>query len=1094
MKKFSELIVKSKWIIISIFMLLSIGCCIGSSFVNINYNISDYLNEKTDTKIAIEIIEEEFGMTGDLQVMLDGIDKNTAKQVEKDIKEIENVINVNFDAEDETFYKDNKALYVIIIDGDDYSTVAENVTFEIKELIESKYNSDAEYGGTTIEKQNLKNGITNEIKYILIIAISLVIIILLITSRSWLEPVVLLAVSGIAILINNGTNFFFGEISYITNSISAILQLALSIDYSIVLIHTYRKYQKEGLNNNEAMEKAILECIRPVSASGLTTIAGLLALVFMSFTIGFDIGIVLMKGICISVVTSLTLLPCILIITDKLLIKTSKKDLKLKGKKLAKISFKASKVIVPVTLIAIVSSFCVQGLMNYSFADTQLQNEKMTETFGENNSLIVVFANSDNSYEKQKEFIKKIEDYKKSNGEDILINYTAYINTVREELTIDEASKDLELSKTEAEQLFTMYHLYKNPESLKLDFNTFINSAYDLVLNDKEAIEMVDEKTKTTIIQIKTVNDVLLNSNTAIEFYATLKNVNLEGSNIESIKQLYGIYAYNSLENTSVDFKTMLDFIILSSKENEIVGSMLSENDVLSLTNLSQGIVEFSTQMELPLDKQTFQGMMYQNYQKVLTTEEVDQIYASYFVMNNLEVKDTIEYMNIMNHLVTLGMITDDATILTLKNYTMTYQAMHSNYKYDEFATALGTISYGLTGQIPQINMDNNSILQMYVMYFETIGSFNDVKIKGIDFVDFALEQYQTNPIINSQMSSEDYNKLIDMKSIYDLSIDDNKYTYDTLTKRLSDLQNNMVSIIDTEKMSSDKVSGVFIKYAMNNNLNIEDSIMAFEVLDFINENKDNNFLLKQKLTTDKLEKVDEANEDIKRAEKLFKGENYSRLLLSLDVENDSEEGTKFVEFVKSVSREVFGENTYVAGELMSTYDLKESFDYDNTLITIITIISIFIIVLLVFKSISLPIVLVTIIQGAIWITCAITVGLNMDIFFMSYIVASCILMGATIDYGILLSNSYVEFRNEFDKKQSLIKAVESALPTVFTSGLILTICGFVIGFISSQISIATVGKLIGIGTISSVIMIIFVLPSVLYLFDKFIIKLTFKR
>ena len=117
-----------------------------------------------------------------------------------------------------------------------------------------------------------------------------------------------------------------------------------------------------------------------------------------------------------------------------------------------------------------------------------------------------------------------------------------------------------------------------------------------------------------------------------------------------------------------------------------------------------------------------------------------------------------------------------------------------------------------------------------------------------------------------------------------------------------------------------------------------------------------------------------------------------------------------------------------------------------------------------------------------------------MDIFFMSYIVASCILMGATIDYGILLSNSYVEFRNEFDKKQSLIKAVESALPTVFTSGLILTICGFVIGFISSQISIATVGKLIGIGTISSVIMIIFVLPSVLYLFDKFIIKLTFKR
>ena len=663
MKKISELIVKGKWVIISIFAVLMVVCCIGSSFVNINYNISDYLNDETDTKIAIEIIEDEFGMTGNLQVMLEGIDKDTAKEVSKDIKELDNVLNVNFDVNDETYYKEDSALYVIIIDGDDYSKTAEDVTSEVKDIIETKYNYEVEYGGTTIEKQNLKNGITNEIKYILIIAISLVVIILLITSSSWLEPVVLLAVSGIAILINSGTNFFFGEISYITNSISAILQLALSIDYSIVLIHTYRKCQREGIDKNEAMKKAIIECVRPVSASGLTTIAGLLALVFMSFTIGFDIGMVLMKGICISVITSLTLLPCVLILTDKLLLKTTKKALELKGKGLATIAYKLSKILVPVTLIIIVASACVQGSMNYTFSDTQLQNEKMTETFGKNNSLIVVFENSENSYELQKEFIKNIEAYKKLNGDDILINYTAYINTVREELTIIEASKDLELSITEAKQLFAMYHLYKNPELLKLDFNTFINSAYDLVLNDEEAIEMVDENTKTTIIQLKTVNDILLNSNTAIEFYTTLKNVNLEGSNIDSIKQLYGLYAYSSLEDASVDFKTMLDFIILLSNENDIVSSMLSENDVLSLTNLSQGIVEFNTQMELPLDKQTFQGMMYQNYKKLLTLEEVEQIYVSYFMMNNLykemngEESEGITYLDVSieSHLMSFG-------------------------------------------------------------------------------------------------------------------------------------------------------------------------------------------------------------------------------------------------------------------------------------------------------------------------------------------------------------------------------------------------------------------------------------------------------
>ena len=228
-------------------------------------------------------------------------------------------------------------------------------------------------------------------------------------------------------------------------------------------------------------------------------------------------------------------------------------------------------------------------------------------------------------------------------------------------------------------------------------------------------------------------------------------------------------------------------------------------------------------------------------------------------------------------------------------------------------------------------------------------------------------------------------------------------------------------------------------------------------------------------------------------AEALFLGERYARMLLSVDLPNESEESAEFADYLSRTAREIFGENAHIAGEIVSTRDLKETFDRDNLFISIFTIVSIFLIVMLIFRSLSLPVVLVAVIQGAIWISMSASL-LTGDIFFMSYIVATCILMGATIDYGILMSTNYVQFRTTMDRKTALYQAVEAAMPTVFTSGMILTICGFVIGFIASQSSISTVGFLIGKGALVSVLMITLVLPSVLYLLDGFILKLSWKK
>ncbi|MGN1294803.1 MAG: MMPL family transporter, partial [Bacilli bacterium] len=343
MKKISSFITSKKIFILIFFIICTVCSGILINKVKINYDISKYLNSQSETSLALNITQDQFGDNGNMQVMISSIDEDSAKSIKEDIENIEYVIAVNFDSTSQDYYKDNTALYILIIDGDDYSENAKSVISDVKDLLK---NYEVAYGGNAVDKQLLQESIESEMVYIIIVAISLAVCILLLTSKSWIEPLILLVTAGIAIVINLGTNIIFPSISYITNSISAILQLALSIDYSIVLMNTYKK-NTANMDKNEAMKKAIVQVIKPISASGLTTIAGLCALLFMSYRIGFDIGIVLMKGIVISLITSITLLPGIILLLDNLINKTKKRSIKLSGNFFASLCKKGNKIIVP---------------------------------------------------------------------------------------------------------------------------------------------------------------------------------------------------------------------------------------------------------------------------------------------------------------------------------------------------------------------------------------------------------------------------------------------------------------------------------------------------------------------------------------------------------------------------------------------------------------------------------------------------------------------------------------------------------------------------------------------------------------------------
>ena len=227
------------------------------------------------------------------------------------------------------FYKEENALYQVAFLGNDYDETTIEAINQIKNLSLSTYLS----GNSFLTYNNIKV-INEETTKALIIALIIIFVLLLVTSTSYFEPIIFLIIIGVGVLINMGTNVLLGDISYLTESVASILQLALTMDYSIFLLHSFKKEKQKGLPSSEAMENALVKTFSPISASSFTTIASFVALMFMSYTIGFDIGIVLGKGVLISLICVFFLMPGLIVYTNKLIEKTKHKSFDFSFKKI----------------------------------------------------------------------------------------------------------------------------------------------------------------------------------------------------------------------------------------------------------------------------------------------------------------------------------------------------------------------------------------------------------------------------------------------------------------------------------------------------------------------------------------------------------------------------------------------------------------------------------------------------------------------------------------------------------------------------------------------------------------------------------------
>lgn len=236
-----------------------------------------------------------------------------------------------------------------------------------------------------------------------------------------------------------------------------------------------------------------------------------------------------------------------------------------------------------------------------------------------------------------------------------------------------------------------------------------------------------------------------------------------------------------------------------------------------------------------------------------------------------------------------------------------------------------------------------------------------------------------------------------------------------------------------------------------------------------------------------------DAKVQMQSAKAQLSGEDYSRLLLYLTLPESGDETYSFIDTIRSIAQEYYPDgNVYVAGNSTNEYDFKKSFATDNLVVSIVSIIIVLLVLLFTFKSVGMPLMLILVIQGSIWINFSIPYFTGTGLFFMSYLVVSSIQMGANIDYAIVIATRYQELKDKMDHKQAIIETLNFAFPTVLTSGTIMTVAGILIGQMTSEAAIIGIGQSIGRGTIISMFLVLFVLPQILLMGGDIADKTTF--
>ncbi|MBS7044825.1 MAG: MMPL family transporter [Eubacterium sp.] len=725
-----------------LFVLAIIYSVLCINKVQVNQDITSYLPADSETRQGLSIMDEQFMTYGSAKVMLANVTFNQADSLVDSLENVDGVKEVAFDDSSDHF-KGTNALFDITFSGTSDEQVSKDALNSVKDIL-ADYDV---YVSTEVgSEESSAESLAKDMNIILVLAVVVIVAVLLLSTKAYLQIPVLLITFGVAAILNMGTNYWFGTISSITNSIAVVLQLALAIDYAIILCDRFME-EHETLDAEEAVKVALSKAIPEISSSSLTTISGMVAMMFMQFRLGYDMGIILVKAIILSLISVFFLMPGVLLIFAKGIDKTHHKCYVPKITIVGKFANKTKYIIPPLFIICLVFAFMKSNNCQYIYdtssivsakkSESKVAQETIEETFGASNQLVVMVPKGD--YESEHKVVKKLQN-------------------------LDYVTSALALS------------------------NVSINDEY--VLTDKLSPRQFSE---------------------------------LVGIDREVVEVLYMAYAYNQ-----------------------------------------------------------------EQYGPVVT-------------------------------------------------------------------------------------------------------GIDDYDVPIIDMFLFLYDQY--------------------------------KEGYVTLD---SNLDEKLTTLYDT----------------------------------------------------------------LHDAQLQLQGSDYSRLVLNISLPVEGQDTYDALEEIRGIAAQYYSKDSVIlVGNSTSDHDLESSFASDNIIISVLTALFVMIILFFTFQSAGLPVLLVLTIQGSIWINFAVRSIEGQTVFFIAYLIVSAIQMGATIDYAIVISNRYLQLKQQMPLKEAITETLNQSFPTIFTSGSILTCAGFLIGEIASDATVASIGVALGRGTLISIILVLFVLPQILLMGDIIIEK-----
>ena len=526
MKKIGKAIAKGRYLIFILALALLVPSAIGYLNTRVNYDILSYLPESLETVSGQDIMVDEFGMGAFSMVIVEGMDNKDAAALEADLETINHVKEVLWyddmldlsvpvsmipDSIRDAFFQGDATMMIALFDN----TTSADETMEAITDMRKMVGKDCFISGMSGVVTDIKNLALQEMPVYVVIAAVLSLLVLLLTTDSFVLPFIFLSSIGFAVVYNMGTNIFLGQISYITQALVAVLQLGVTMDYSIFLLHSYEEAKPNYENRNDAMAEAIANTFISVAGSSVTTVAGFAALIFMTFELGRDLGIVMIKGVVIGVICCVTVLPSMILIFEKAIDKTRHKPLLPSMDKISDFIIKHSWIWLILFVVAFVPALNGNNGVELYYnidsglpdtLDSAIANKKLSDEFHMSNVHLIMVDSSLDAKSK-KEILNKVEDV---DG----VKWALGLNSVTGEMIPDSMIPKKLTSKLKSDNYEIMfvcsdYSAATDEVNAQISSINDIVKSYDptgMVIGEAPLMKDLEDTTSVDLVTVNTVS------------------------------------------------------------------------------------------------------------------------------------------------------------------------------------------------------------------------------------------------------------------------------------------------------------------------------------------------------------------------------------------------------------------------------------------------------------------------------------------------------------------------------------------------------------------------------------------------------------